>query len=527
LSDASRGLGLPRVRFSDIFARAIVRTLISTASASASGAAFRRPRGGLRARIARVALAASWAATLVAHVPAASLARMAGQSGAAIPRMFGDTDVAARALDSTLVWKDLDPLMRSRHAMSKDGRAALEHMAESRLLEVMARENGLSIPAKAVDARWKDLESQIHASGDKDGIAGYLKKGRLTEGEFRHYLELSIVQETLTRRALGMDDKASLTGEQQQIWIEERLRERNFAVQPPPWKDGVAARCSSFTIGIDELVRYLRQRLPEQDIRDDCYQLLLCRRMQKRMPDLAPSKLDEYVQAELERRRSEVAADPRYKGVPYENILAAQGILADSLATDPSVLVAALSRAWVDRSYSPEALKRVYTDEREYFDGLYGDAIDTSMLFLRGAQFKNELNSRTFAEAEAKLAAWKASLRSLEDFQRLAKAESEDATTRDSGGSLGYTGTGNPRIPPEVRTEIGRALAARPSYDEAGKNPIGPVRVANGCVLLWFGMRRPAPTWEGMAAQVHRELRKRFIDEVLPKASLSTGFDGQ
>lgn len=478
---------------------------------------------------------ARWAVVIAAvAVPAAAFAGLSAESSggplqasASAPLTYRDEDVVARVQDTSITWKDLDPLMKARHVMAKDGRAALRHMMESRALEVLARENGIDVPEAQVEARWRELAGQILASGDKGGIAGYLKKGHLSEAEFRRYLKLSIVQETLTRRAMGIDDKAPLSGEQQEIWMDERLRERKYTEIPPPWTDGLAAVCIGFSVSIDELVRGLRQRLPEPDVRDDCYQVLLYRRMLKRLPDLAPSKLDEYVQKELERRRYEITSDPRYKGIPYEKVLGAQGLMAEALATDPSVLVAALSRAWVDRSYPDEALKRVYADEREYFDGLYGEAIDTSMLFLRAAQFKNEFNPRTFAEAEAKLLQWKTGLRSLEDFQRLAKAESEDATTKESGGSLGYVTSGNPRVPAEIRAELGRALHAKPPYDVTGKNLVGPVRLANGCVLLWLGTRRPAQIWEGMAAQVHRELRKRFIDEVLPKASMVTAFDGQ
>jgi hypothetical protein len=469
-----------------------------------------------------LALTAALGVRATAAAPAPPL-----QSSPATVITYADDEIAARALDTTIQWKDLDPLMKARRVMSKEGRAALRHMMESRALEVLARENGIEVSDARVEARWKDLESQIRASGDHTGIAGYLKKGHLTDAEFRRYLKLSIVEETLTRRALGMDDKTPLTGEQQQMWMDERLQERKYTEIAPPWKDGLAATCIGFSVRLEELVRELRQRLPEQDVRDDCYQVLLYRRMAKRLPDLAPAKLEEYVQKELERRRLEVTSDPRYKGIPYEKILLAQGILPESLATDPSVLVAALSRAWVDRSYPNEALKRVYADEREYFDGQYGDAIDTSMLFLRGAQFKNEYNPRTFTEADATLAQWKAGLRSLDDFQRLAKTESEDAPTKESGGAMGYVTTGNARIPAEIRAEVGRALNSNPPYDAIGKNLVGPVRLPNGCVLLWLGTRRPAPSWDGMAAQVHRELRKRFIDEVLPKTSLMTEFDGQ
>jgi hypothetical protein len=474
-------------------------------------------------------LARTFLALLLALTGASGVLAQGGasaSSSASAPLSYADGDVVARAFDTSITWKDLDPVIRNRHVMAKDGRAALRHMMESRALEVMARENGIKVSEAQVDARWKELEGQIRTSGEKGGIGGYLKKAHLSEPEFRGYLKLSVVEETLTRRALGMDDKASLSGEQQQVWMDERLRERSYTELEPPWRDGLAAKCAGFSVGIDELVHALRQRLPEADVREDCYQLLLYRRMQKRLPDLAPSKIDEYVQKELDRRRAEATADPKYKGIPYEKILGAQGMTVESLAADPAVLVAALSRAWVDRAYPQEAMKRLYADEREYFDGLYGEAVDAWMLFLRGAQFKNEFNPRTFTEADALLNQWRGRLHSLESFQALAKTESEDAPSKESGGSLGYVTTGNPRVPAEIRAEIGKALNSKPPYDASGKNLIGPVRLPNGCVLLWLGARRPAPGWDGMAAQVHRELRKRFIDEVLPKTSLVTPFDG-
>ena len=86
-------------------------------------------------------------------------------------------------------------------------------------------------------------------------------------------------------------------------------------------------------------------------------------------------------------------------------------------------------------------------------------------------------------------------------------------------------------VPPEIRSEITRVLgtqgaASGPSGGAGGEGSlVGPLRVSNGCVLLWFGSRRPAPSWDAMAANVQRELRRRFADEVLPKSALSTVFE--
>src|SRR3954471_12680274 len=183
----------------------------------------------------------------------AAVAAIATSAGArsivADPPTYADVEVVARYQDSTLTWKELDPLIKARHVMSKDGRAALKHMVQSRLLDVLAHENGVEVRDAAVDARWKELEKEIAASGEKGGIAAYLKKGHLSADEFRRYLKLSIVQETLTRRALGLDDKAPLSGDQQEIWMDERLRERNYTELAPPWKSGLAATCSGVSIG--------------------------------------------------------------------------------------------------------------------------------------------------------------------------------------------------------------------------------------------------------------------------------------
>ena len=58
--------------------------------------------------------------------------------------------------------------------------------------------------------------------------------------------------------------------------------------------------------------------------------------------------------------------------------------------------------------------------------------------------------------------------------------------------------------------------------DDAKKRIIGPVRNKSGAVLLWLGDRRPAPTWNEMKENVHRDLRRVFLEEVLPKSSVRT-----
>ena len=446
------------------------------------------------------------------------------QSAPPVPG-FEDDALAARAGALELRWKDLDELLLLRHAMTRAGREALRHLAETRIVETAAREAGLEVAEAAVDARYRELERKWSTSGQGVPFEKTIQNARLTEAEFRYFLRTGMLQEELTRRALGLAAGAEISPDQTRLWMQEACTERSYSEFPPPWADGVVASASGVRVLVHDFVVYLRRRLEPEELRTDCYQLLLHRRVRERLPDVAPARVDEYVRNEIERRRREAAADPRNKGLPFEKLLAAQGIAFESLPRDPGVVVSALSKLWVDRAYDAETLKRTYQDERELYDGQFGEAIEVWMLFLRAAQFKNEFNPRSFAEAEAELGRLAAGLRTREEFQKAVQKASEDASTRENGGELGWITAGSRGAPPEVRAEVKRRLALPPTPAQAaGEGLAGPLRTSTGCVLLWLGPRRSAPTWELMAGYVQRELRRRFLEEALPRASVIYSF---
>lgn len=432
-------------------------------------------------------------------------------------------EVVAQALDTTISAEELDEILYTRRAASEDGREALRHLAETKLLEKLAKQNGLFPDDAELEKRVRAIDADIRKSGDPEGLAGHMKKARVTRDEFKRVLALGIAQETLTRRALGLSDDKQVTGDQQKIWIEEELAKHSFQPFAPPWKDGLAARAADFTISGTEFIEYLRKRLPPETLRDDCYQLLLQKRMLARMPDLAPEKIAKAVADELKRRREEARRDPKNRGIELDQILAAQGIVVERLADDPAVRISALSKLWVERSYDAETLKRTYQDERELFDGLYGPAHEVVFLFLRAAGFKNQLNPRTFEDAERELAALIARARTREEFREFTKQKSEDADTKAVGGEIGWVGPLTPKVPREVRDEVARRLALP---EAAAQGAAGPLRLPNGACALWIGRRRPVPSWDEMQGYVKAELRRRFVEDVLPRSAVVTVFEG-
>lgn len=444
-------------------------------------------------------------------------------------------EIAASARGATITFKELDRLLLDRYAGSEDGRAALGHLVQSKLLGRLEQESGMRVTAEEVDTRWREADEQLKNTGSSQGIEAEIKKTGLTHEEFRRYLRLSIVHERLTRRALGLDDDAVVTREQQVMWLDQVVLERGCAELATAWTEPtsrpanevIVAECADVRVTLAEFLPHLRRALSPEDLRKACYQLLLDKRMTARMPDLKPATVTAAVQAEIDRRRTEAESDPRHQGVPFESLLSAQGIHPSSLPRDPVIRVTALSKLWVERSFDEESLREIYANERDFFDGTYGEAVELGLIFLRAVRFPNDLIELSFEDAERKLDELRGQIRTFNEFQRIAQRQSEAPGAREDKGVLGYVTRLDERVPEILRAAAFDALAERTALDPpASERLVGPLRVTTGCVLLWLGDRRGAPPWERMIGHVKTELRRRFIDdEVLTEASVVTWMD--
>lgn len=450
-----------------------------------------------------------------------------GPAPALVPAVQDDAvespwgSVAARGADVKLPWADFDRLLVMRYAMSEDGRAALKQLMRARLLDRLARESKLEIGPAEVQARWDELDRAARANGQEGGMREAIAEQGIDLEVFREFLRLGMVQEILSRRALGLPPDREVNAEQQEMWLDQVVQQRGSQSPPPPWDDGVAARCGDVTLSVRDYTLFLRTQLGPDLLREACYQMLLERAARKRMPDLSQEVLDAAIDAELARRREEIASDPRYKGLSYEQILSAQGVVLDSVREDPAVVTAALAHVWVDRSYGEDGLRRVYAEERGWFDGRFGEFREVRAIFLRGAVLRNKVNPRTLEEAEQELARMAARIGAPEDFAALVAKHSEDAGSKDKGGLLGWVPKGDERVPEVIR---------QAAFSEEGRpvgqgRLVGPVRLPGGVALLWIGATRPAPGWDVMRNEVHRELRRRFLEEVLPRESVVTYLD--
>jgi hypothetical protein len=432
--------------------------------------------------------------------------------------------VAARAHDVELSTAEYDALVLDRHGSSELGLDALRHLVRARLLDRLAAESSLRVTEADVDRKWDELERSVVAAGEAASLEEYLVAKRVRRAKLREFLRLAIVQETLARAALGIPASRPINGEQQEMWLDQIVEQRGLQLVPAPWPDGIAARCGDLAIKVSDYLAHLKEQLASDDVRDDCHQALLAKRMRARMPDLSAEAFERAIESELARRRAAIENDAEYAGLTLEQVLASQGLTLVTLRRDPAVVVSALSHVWVDRAHGEDGLRKAYADERAEFDRKFGEARDVRVLFLRGARFTNELNPRTFEEAERELERLKAQIRTREDFERHARTRSEDPGTRESGGSIGFVSPGDDNVPEPIRSAV---LASAPADPAAAGRVAGPVRITSpsGALLLWIGERRPAPGWDEMRARVHNELRRRFLDECLQKKDVVTYLD--
>ncbi len=423
-------------------------------------------------------------------------------------------ELAAVANGEKLTFAELDRLLLQRNGLTPPGRAALRELIDLKVIGHLAKERGVVVSQAKLNRRWTQIEKDVIESGEASNMAEFLEASGVNRETFRHYLQLALIQETLALRALGLPEDSEINAEQQQLWLESEMEALGYQEHPAYWEGGVVCTLGPITVTTAEFAQHLRDQLETRDIRQACYEALLFKKIRARFPDLAPSAEAEAIEREIDLRRKDIESDPRYKGVKYEDLLQSQGLTMRSLQMDPALRSSALSRLWVDRTCDDSCLREFYESERENFDGHFGEGVETYAIQLKAAKLKNDMNPRTFEEAESALEELRKDIKNLDDFKRIAGVRTDDVNARSTGGLIGWVRRRTAGVDPIIRQTVCDSLDATPGPVQ--DMIIGPLRVKGGVVLLGLGMRAAAPTWEVMSQNVHKELRRRFMVEQLP-----------
>jgi hypothetical protein len=424
---------------------------------------------------------------------------------------------AARGKDGLTVTRAaLEAVVLERFGYAETGRTLLDLFLKSRLLDSLAGQRGVVVSDAEVTRRYQELEKRSKAGGQP--LGDEIERRNLTPEQFRDFLRLALVQEKLTRAALGIAPGAEVSGDKQEVWLQQEITTRGLEILPPSaGSEGILARCGEISVARAEFGNFLYERLERADLEESAWHLLLLAALEKRMPDLSREARQRAIDEEVARRRRKHEAE--YPTVTFEQRLGATGRTLDSLRRDPSVAIAALSRLWVDRTAGPEGVRRTYEAEREQFEARYGEAVHAALLFRVAGRFVNDLCPRTFEQAEEELRKLAARVTGQEEFVAQVERLSEEPSTKKKQGDLGWVTRGDARVPRELREALFHLLETGGTIPEQGRS-IGPVRLDSGCALLWASARRPSPSWEEMSERVHEELRRRFMEGEMPRESV-------
>ncbi|MEM8713873.1 MAG: hypothetical protein AAGG01_23260, partial [Planctomycetota bacterium] len=425
-----------------------------------------------------------------------------------------------------VTFDDLNEVLIWRDGNSPSGEAALRQLLELRVIESVGKARGIQITEAMLDERYRFLDSRAREGGVAGGLADYIKSQGVDQKQFRDYLRLAMVHESVTRAALGLAADAEVTADQQQIWLAQELKDRGYQPQPHPWAEGVVCTSGDVVITRGEFADHLRSQVDDADEREACYLILLERAVRERMPEVSAEGASRALDRELERRAAEAEANPDFQGVAYGELLKARGLSIEAVRRDPAIRAAALAHEAIDRRHNDASLRAFYEEERQFFDGRFGEAVEIRVLFKNAVDEEDNPLVDSFRKVEQSLREMKAAIVGPEDFLRVVDQFSQDKTTRERGGLLGQiTRAGASPELEALRREVFAVVDATP--DAAEGTIIGPIRLGKGSVLALLGKRSPAPTWSEMQDHVHRELRGRFLNETLARKSVVTYVDAR
>ena len=423
-------------------------------------------------------------------------------------------------LDEVLIWRD---------GRSSDGEAALRQLLELRTLQHLAKQQNIVITDEALLERFEELDAQARQGGVTGGLAQYIKDTGVEPAEFREYLRLAMIHETLTRAAFKIDADKEVTGDQQQLWLEQTLKSRGYLPKPHPWVDGVVCTSGDLTITREEFAVHLRKQVDPEDRKEAIYLILLERAVRARMPEISDDGVSAALDREIERRTEEAESNPLYQGASFDQLLDARGLSKESLRRDPAIRASALAHEVVDRANDDAALRAFYAKERVHFDGRFGQSVEVRMVFKDATERVDDPLRPSFAKVEEEMRDLAAAIGSPEEFLRVVEIHSQHRETRDEGGMLGRITRHTPGAPQTLRDAVFAAVDAA-KVTEGGTIDgviIGPIKIPTGVIIAMLSNRRPAPRWEVMKEHVHHDLRRRFLEETLMRASVLTYLDNQ
>ena len=367
----------------------------------------------------------------------------------------------------------------------------------------------------------EDVQAQI------DAVSAALKaRGQSLEEELRNNgVPMDLFQKKL-RRVAALDKLVRTSGRipadkpipnlHRTAWLQDQRKSAKIVVPPNRLPKGVVATVDGHRITSKAFADDILVKLEDQEIAKTIEDIL----QEKLIVRILATRQLQITEADLLRewayRKQKFNANPRYKGIPYEEIVKQQtGLdpvtLRSSLGFRVNTALGIIARSW----FTPTQLKEAYAKHIRRF----GPQLTCAHILIEASdvEIRQKTGISSFAVARTRAEHVLSELDKGVKFDQLARVWSGDKATKGKGGRL-------PTFTPErsIFEEAIVACAEKLGVGEVSK----PVRTRSGWHLVKLIRKDPAPPLEdeGVQADLRRFLAKRVFSKAYSAAKIGIDF---
>ncbi|MEY3161549.1 MAG: hypothetical protein RIT25_1540 [Planctomycetota bacterium] len=419
----------------------------------------------------------------------------------AMPQEPGEV-LARFVLDGkpAVVSRDDVALEMAFHQRRRDqGKQGAEHLVNSALVRMEAEEKKVMPSPEEVEGWWKAMQEQIRAAGRKPENLPVVRN--TPHAELMKDFANQLAHERLVRTELDLRPTEGVSPDLLRLWLKE-ARDRHTVVDDPEQLPiGAVASIDGREIPMVELGRLLLRTSNNEEREKFTRQVVLLSTLEHmaRTQGIEVSKED--LERELDRKRREAEGDPRFGGLGFDQLLKSQGSSPQLLVQSRVFRGQVLQRKLVEKLHPDDKLTAELAANRTALLEQAGPRRHLATIFVRALEEPNALITKDFAAATAQLEKARKRVVDGEEFDTVARIETEDTGGKVRGGDRGLCFRRQPGLPEEV-------LAAAFGMEEGELSQ--PIRAAEGVHLVKVLAIEPVPS----DAVVMARLREQRIDDL-------------
>ena len=401
--------------------------------------------------------------------------------------------------------------LRLRH--TQEGKEALEGLVDLRVIAAAAKLAGIEPTAEEIAAKMAQIDEGLRANDDS--LDAYLTRLEMDRSAFeRRFVRAGIVQERLVMKGLGTTDPREVSPELIQLWLLQARTRHRATTDEAELPDSVVGMVEGQPIPVSALGETLFSVVSPPTRAKYIRRIVLRDLVRREAERLGVEVTETDVRIEVARRRVRIEADPRYRGVSYDDwLLQTQGMTIEEFSRSPQLIATVQQRMITEKLHPEESLRDELARHRSDVLRRHGEKRELSAILMRATDEPNDLVKRTPAQAREDLLALADLTLRGRPFAELARIHSDDPRSKVAGGVLG-------EFPRETKDLPEAVLAAAFALPLFGVSE--PVPIEGGLAILRVDAIVPPPGDAELLARLRDEFAERWLADALDAAKIES-----